>query len=199
MTERGITLEQFKILLSPIRPGRISSRKQGGKDLSYVEAWDIKAHLTRIFGFGNWDSEVLEYNHVDTRHYQTDQGKDMVEVVYNCRLGLTIRDTWGNLLCHHIEAAAGSASGPLSMLGDQHDNALKSAESDALKRCAINLGSQFGLSLYRDGSLAEVIKTTLVAPEGYEPPVITTEQTERLAQSLGTEKASLETGEREVR
>jgi hypothetical protein len=35
-----------------------------------------------------------------------------------------------------------------------------------LKRCAINLGSQFGLSLYKGGSLEEVIKQTVVTPDG---------------------------------
>ena len=43
--------------------------------------------------------------------------------------------------------------------------AIKTAESDALKRAAINLGTQFGLSLYNDGSLADVIHTTLDKPQ----------------------------------
>jgi hypothetical protein len=41
---------------------------------------------------------------------------------------------------------------------------LKSAISGALKRCAVNLGDQFGLSLYRDGSVAPVVQRSLVAP-----------------------------------
>ena len=39
--------------------------------------------------------------------------------------------------------------------------AVKTAESDALKRAAINLGTQFGLSLYQNGSLRDVIIQTL--------------------------------------
>jgi hypothetical protein len=35
--------------------------------------------------------------------------------------------------------------------------AVKSAESDALKRAAVYLGDQFGLSLYRDGSTSRVV------------------------------------------
>jgi recombination DNA repair RAD52 pathway protein len=160
-----ITAEQYRVLMTPIRASRVSSRRQGGKDLHYVEAWEIKAHLTRIFGFGNWDSEIVDYHHIGDRAYTKD-GKDMVEVIYNCRVQLTIRDANGDFLCRHSEAAAGSTSWQMSTLGEHHDNALKSAESDALKRCAINLGSQFGLSLYKGGSLEEVIKQTVVTPDG---------------------------------
>jgi hypothetical protein len=39
--------------------------------------------------------------------------------------------------------------------------AIKTAESDALKRAAINLGTQFGLSLYNNGSPKDVVGTTL--------------------------------------
>jgi recombination DNA repair RAD52 pathway protein len=42
--------------------------------------------------------------------------------------------------------------------------AIKSAESDALKRAAINLGTQFGLSLYNNGSLRDVVIQTLDQP-----------------------------------
>jgi hypothetical protein len=46
--------------------------------------------------------------------------------------------------------------------GDVHDMAIKTAESQALKRCATNLGDQFGLSLYRNGSADPVVTVTLV-------------------------------------
>jgi hypothetical protein len=36
--------------------------------------------------------------------------------------------------------------------------AIKTAETQALKRCAINLGDQFGLSLYRNGSTAPLVR-----------------------------------------
>jgi hypothetical protein len=39
--------------------------------------------------------------------------------------------------------------------------AIKTAESDALKRAAINLGTQFGLSLYNNGSMRDVVVQTL--------------------------------------
>jgi hypothetical protein len=38
---------------------------------------------------------------------------------------------------------------------------MKTALSQALKRCAVNLGDQFGLSLYNDGSQAPVVLRSL--------------------------------------
>jgi hypothetical protein len=68
---------------------------------------------------------------------------------------LTIHD----LGCRYTEAAVGSAS--LPRRGEAHDMAIKTAESDGLKRAAINLGTQFGLSLYNDGTLKDVVGATL--------------------------------------
>ena len=48
--------------------------------------------------------------------------------------------------------------------GESHDMAVKTAESDAIKRAAINLGTQFGLSLYNNGSLKDIVVMTLSSP-----------------------------------
>lgn len=188
-TERGkVTKEQHDYLLNPLRKSRIAKRRQGGKDLSYLEAWDVKAHLTRIFGFGNWDLEMLDYRFVDARAYVGSQNKDSVEIIYSARMQLTIRDTNGREIARYSEGAVGSASGQVSNVGDLHDNALKTAASDATKRCAINLGTQFGLSLYNDGDTEDIIRTVLVRPEGAEkglPPEPTPQQKDALAQSVG--------------
>lgn len=184
----SITPQQYEQLRAPLNATRVAHREQGGKQLSYLETWDVRAHLIRMFGFGNFDVETLEYTYVGAREYTTQQGKDMVEVIYTARVRLTVRDSEGLHLCTYTEAAGGDASGPVSMLGSHHDNALKSAESDALKRCAVNLGTQFGLSLYQDGSTRDVVKGTLVKPEGWEPPVPDEKAVEALKHSLGAEQ-----------
>lgn len=202
----GLSQEQYTTLMRPLNATRIAKRSQGGKSLSYLEAWDVKAHLTRVFGFLNWDAEMLDYNFVGVRDYMSEpksgEPKPMVEVIYSARMRLTVR-TFGEEGkvdggATFTEAAVGSASGPASMLGDHHDNALKTAASDALKRCAINLGTQFGLSLYDDGRTADVIKRTLVLPSGVtrEPPTDKmTEAQERLQQSLGAQEIESSVGE----
>lgn len=168
MTEHthGINAEQYDVLMQPLRPHRVAKRTVSGRELSYLEAWDVKAHLTRIFGFGNFDSETIHEQFLGAREYESDKGKDMVEVIWHARHRLVVRDQHGGEIARYCEGAVGSASGPVTQTGDLHDNALKSAASDALKRCATNLGTQFGLSLYANGSKNDVVKTTLVRPEG---------------------------------
>lgn len=45
---------QIEQLLKPINPTRIG---KDGKGFSHLEAWDVRAHLTRIFGFVNWSGQ----------------------------------------------------------------------------------------------------------------------------------------------
>jgi recombination DNA repair RAD52 pathway protein len=184
----GFNAKQLEILAKPINTSRIAKRSQGGKQLSYLEAWDVKAHLIRVCGYGNFDSELLDYGHVTTREYESvNEKRPMVEVIYFARVRLTVRDEAGDFICTYVEGACGSASGPVGMLGEQHDNALKTAESDALKRCAINLGNQFGLSLYDNGTTSDVVKGTALdeskpnAPQGNAEK----EAADRVAHSLG--------------
>lgn len=183
-----LTIKQYDQLRKPLNSTRVAKREQGGKQLSYLESWDVRAHLIRMFGYGNFDTEVVNYEYVGAREYVTGNGKDMVEVVYSAKVRLTVRDENHDYLCSYVEAACGSASGPQTMLGDQHDNALKTAASDALKRCAINLGTQFGLSLYQDGSTRDVVRDTLVKPDGWEPPPTDAEAAARLQHSLGAQE-----------
>jgi recombination DNA repair RAD52 pathway protein len=186
----SINAAQYETLMRPLNATRIAKRPQGGKQLSYLESWDVRAHLIRVFGFGNFDAQMLDYHHVATREYTTGE-KDMVEVIYAARMQLTLRDEDGFTLGTYAEAAVGSTSGPASMLGEHHDNALKTAASDALKRCAINLGSQFGLGLYDGGSTREVIRGTVVVPKGYKKPDKkgTEEQEKNLEASVGSSEA----------
>jgi len=144
--------EQYEQLLRPLNPDRISQREQAGRKLTYLEAWDVKAHLIRIFGFGgwNWNVTTAELAFED----KTDKGT--WNVGYKVIGNLTVPCLE---YCSYTEAAVGSAT--LGQRGEAHDMAIKTAESDALKRAAINLGTQFGLSLYNNGQLEDVVRQTL--------------------------------------
>lgn len=142
---------QYEQLLKPLNESRVAKRGQAGRQLSYLEAWDVKAHLIRIFGFGGWSADVLESNLA----FEDKNEKGQWNVGYKVVLQLSIP----SLLCTYTEAAVGSAT--LPQRGEAHDMAIKTAESDALKRAAINLGTQFGLSLYNNGSMRDVVVQTL--------------------------------------
>jgi recombination DNA repair RAD52 pathway protein len=139
--------------MKPLNPSRVAKRQQAGRNLSYLEAWDVKAHLIRIFGFGGWSWDVLA---AEQAFESEKDGK------WNVGYRVVGRLMIPNLDCTYTEAAVGSAT--LPQRGEAHDMAVKTAESDAIKRAAINLGTQFGLSLYNNGDLKDVVKATLIVP-----------------------------------
>jgi recombination DNA repair RAD52 pathway protein len=142
--------QQREKLLEPVHPGRIKHRSQGGKQLSYLEGWDVRATLIRIFGFGGFSADVID-TQVVTHEPPT--------VLVTLRLTVHgISPTGGDVT--YTEAAIGSSRGQIDW-----DMAVKTAETDALKRAAINLGDQFGLSLYNNGATAPVIVRTLDTEE----------------------------------
>jgi recombination DNA repair RAD52 pathway protein len=137
-----------------LNKNRVETRRVQGRDLSYVTAWDIKAALIRMFGFGGFSAEVIESQIVMVRNQQSDpafvddKGKPKTpEISAQSTVRLTVFGIGPRGEdAVYTETAIGSNSG--WTYGDTADNAIKSASSDALKRCATYLGTQFGLSLY---------------------------------------------------
>jgi len=148
----SLSKEQISELLKPIDPARVG---KDGKGFSHVEAWDIRRTMNRIFGFGGWSADVGKMELVAEREVQTRQGKPAWNVVYRAQCVLRLGDAFGDGYATYTEWAAGDATNPT--LADAHDQAIKTAESQAFKRCAVNLGDQFGLSLYKDGSLEATV------------------------------------------
>jgi hypothetical protein len=164
-----LTPQQIEVLLRPIKPGRVATRD----GLSNVEAYDIRAALTRMFGFGRWDEIAAEPTEIlYEQQTETKAGKPAYKVAYRASRRLVIRDQHGEHLCCHDGSAVGESVMPDFKRGDAHDMAIKTAESQALKRAAINMGDQFGLSLYAGGSLAPVVAAVV----GFAPPVHSTPQ-----------------------
>lgn len=158
-----LTRSQVEALLRPINPRRVL---QDNKGMSHVSQQDVRAHLTRIFGFGGWSSEVVALDLVREAPGLDRQGKEKGwAVTYRCVLRLTIRDPEGHELARFEDAATGTSPN-LPTLGDAHDFACKVSVSMALKRCATNLGDGFGLSLYNKGQTAPLVIGTLVMPDG---------------------------------
>ena len=93
--------------------------------LSYLEAWDVKAHMIRVFGFAKWSWVVQAKLYEDER-----DGKD---VAYKIVGSLQGRRCVQRGCCGICEASSRGEA--------QHG--YKTAESDAFKRAAINLGDQF--------------------------------------------------------
>ncbi|MEK9521427.1 Rad52/Rad22 family DNA repair protein [Streptomyces venezuelae] len=150
---RDLTPEQLATLLAPINPSRVQTLNKQ----SHVEAWDVRRWLTRVFGFGGWSVETLELACVA----QVEVNPGRWTVVYRAQVRLTVRTPDGRTLSSWEDGASGDAPNQKA-IGDAHDMAMKTALSQALKRCAVNLGDGFGLSLYNDGSRRPVVQWSAV-------------------------------------
>ncbi|HEY9371296.1 Rad52/Rad22 family DNA repair protein [Streptomyces sp.] len=148
-------------LLQPIKETRVL---EDGKGHSHVSQQDITAHLIRVFGFGSFDTDIVKVECVFEQPRMTQDGKQTGrwDVCYRALLRLTIRDADGNEVCHYEDGSTATAQNQTR--GDAHDLAYKSALSLAKKRTAINLGDQFGLSLYNKGQMTALVQRTLVLP-----------------------------------
>lgn len=167
----GLTTPQLRLLLKPVNPNRVGKLPKTG--LAHMEAWDIRRQLIRTFGFGGFDIETISLDLVaETSEVRRKKNREGVEygdpytawtVIYRAQVRLTVKDTDGRVLGRWEDGAVGDSSNQPSR-GDAHDMATKTALSQGLKRCATNLGDQFGLSLYNNGSREAVVNWSAAHP-----------------------------------
>ena len=127
--------EQVEKLKEPILAANVKEREAGwgGKDntLAYVEGYHVIAEANRIFGFGGWSSETIETTCVQN---------EPRAVSYIAKVRITVGDV--------IREGTGAGHGNQTNHGNNHESAIKEAETDARKRAFMQFGNQFGLSLY---------------------------------------------------
>lgn len=185
-----LTAEQVEQLLRPINPRRVL---KDGKGKSHVSQQDITAHLIRVFGFGNFDLEVLNVELV----FETplDEKGAKWTVCYRALVRLTVRDQAGDIIAYHEDGSSATAQNQTR--GAAHDLAYKSAISLSKKRCAINWGDQFGLSLYNKGQMTALVMDTMIGrSEKYAPKVekATIEEGVEQQVSLGNDETDYDDG-----
>ena len=127
--------EQVEKLNEPILGANVKEREAGwgGKDntLAYVEGYHVIAEANRIFGFGGLSSETIETTCVQN---------EPRSVSYIAKVRITVGDV--------IREGTGAGHGNQTNHGNNHESAIKEAETDARKRAFMQFGNQFGLSLY---------------------------------------------------
>lgn len=162
--KRGtLTDAQIKRLLHGVGEARVAETR----GMSYIPQHEIRAELTRVFGFGNWDTSVHDVTLMyEEQRPGTGQNKDKMYwfAGYRCAVTLRIRDYNGDPIAEFTEYHA-EENAPQPNRGEAHALALTACESYALRRAAIGLGDRFGLSLYNFGSTAPMVKGTLQALE----------------------------------
>ncbi|MCZ4509901.1 Rad52/Rad22 family DNA repair protein [Streptomyces sp. ActVer] len=153
-----LTEQQIKVLFGGLHQSRVGHNQKG---FAHVQQWDVRRFLIRVFGFGGYDTELLSIDCV--REIPIPSGKDgngndkfRWTVVYRVHQRLTVKDITGRPIASFDGVATGDAQNQPG-LGDAHDGAVKEADSQSLKRAAVNLGDAFGLGLYNGGKTDPVV------------------------------------------
>jgi DNA recombination protein Rad52 len=133
--------DQKALLEAPLSRAHVKGRKQGGRNVSYVEGWHVIAEANRIFGFDGWSSSTIEIICVAEKEREIGEAK---------------RPGWGVTYTARVRVIAGEITrdgtgaghGIDVDLGQAHESAIKEAETDARKRALMTFGNPFGLALY---------------------------------------------------
>jgi hypothetical protein len=154
-----LSKEQVDKILAGINPGRVSERD----GQSYLQAYEVRAQMARVYGIARWSSEVVEQHMLFEREVKTKAGKDAWYVGYRSIVKITVYAPDGTYLATYTEGHAGSSTHP--ELGEAHGNAITNSESYAFKRAAVMaLLDDGGLSLYGRGSKRPLVNRTLFYP-----------------------------------
>ena len=135
------TDEQKAELAKPLNKSNVHSRKQGGRNVSYIEGWKAIEEANRIFGFGGWIRETVDIKCVAEKDREIGDRKDPG---YGVSYVAKVRITVGTI----VREGVGAGHGIDRDLGQAHESAIKEAETDAMKRALMTFGYPFGLALY---------------------------------------------------
>lgn len=135
----AFTSEQTAMLEEPLAKSEISTRKQAGIDLDYVDGFYVIDQANKVFGFDGWEGVVRDITRVQEAETLKD-GRTQHRVAYICTYRLTVNGV--------TREDVGFGNGIDSDIGKAHESASKEAVTDAMKRCFRTFGYRFGLALY---------------------------------------------------
>lgn len=130
------TPEQQAALNADLNRARIKTRRQSGRELSYVDGFYVIDRLNEVFGPGGWSYQVQP---MQACQPYTDE-KSQSRITFTALVTLKIGDC--------VITDVGAGHGIDRDLGQAIESAIKEAATDALKRCAKSLGRSMGLALY---------------------------------------------------
>ena len=144
-------------LAAPLDLNNVKQRKgAGGRKLDYISGEHAIAEANRIFGFDGWSCETVHMECVK-------ENPPTYIARVRVRAGGVTREGWGG------------------DNGNDHENAVKSAETDAIKRALRTFGNQFGLPLYDKEENAEnLTRGSEPAPTPRPTPSAENKRTEKL-------------------
>ena len=175
MTEERLTPEQLTELTKPLDPRMISKRKAGFSSVSYLEGHHAIDQANRIFGFGQWGTEIVSLDQVVLYDPLTGEA---IGVEYRALVRISVAGclpvmdvgsqpvtTWNvedQVMSRrekakkslHEEITPEERRSARAVIVEAHEQAKKGAVTDAIKRAFRLFGSQFANGLYGDGPIA---------------------------------------------
>ena len=135
------TPETILELQKPLDKSVVATRKQSGREVSYIEGWHAIAEANRVFGYGEWHRETVYCKEVSRVQIKVgEQKRDGWKVGYEAKVKITVGDV--------VREGTGHGCGSMTDLFDCIESACKEAETDAMKRAFMTFGNPFGLALY---------------------------------------------------
>ena len=121
---QGLSPEIVALLEQPLNRKLVARRRTvQGETLRYLEGHVVIQQANRVFGYGNWGSELagpIEYRPLATSDGTNGHG------IYSASVRVTVRG------CQpHADVGTGAVVEPTT---EGHDTAIKGAVTDALKR-----------------------------------------------------------------
>ncbi|WP_313044980.1 RAD52 family DNA repair protein [Brevundimonas sp.] len=180
----SFTPEQNAALSAPLDRSVVAEREQGGKRLSYIEAWHAIAEANRVFGFDGWNRETVELRQLGAPR----EVNGKMRVGYSAKVRITVLTPTGSLI---VREGCGFGSGIDRDEDQAHESALKEAESDAMKRALMTFGNPFGLALY-DKTQANVVVVEPAAVTAAKAAIDLCRSEDELTQWSADNKAALD-------
>lgn len=166
------TIEQLRQELDAKIPrSEIKTRDGGGVTLDYLSSYYVIKRLNEVLGQGSWSYAVNELRLVhagpfEKKNWKTQQMETNHSAHYLAQVRLTVmfgKDDYVN-----FEDVGYGDGTDKTMPGKAHELAAKEAVTDAVKRCAKNLGMSLGLALYdkEQENVSEEVAETKPRPTG---------------------------------
>jgi DNA repair and recombination protein RAD52 len=131
-----LTDETLDFLKKPLNHKRVKTRRQGGREVSYLEGHDVISCANYAFGFGKWGYETVQVEYMPSPN----PGYYVARVRLQVAGCVPVTDEGIGIIAKARDAAEATP--------EAHETARKGAITDGLKRCLRSFGNQFGNSLY---------------------------------------------------
>ena len=170
---------QNNALAAPLDRERIAHRSESGRQLSYLEGWDVMEMANTIFGYDGWGYSITRL--------EVAAGVWLATVLTTVNAGgepLVREDVGIGIPAKPRDVAEASPAA--------QETAIKGAVTDALKRALRGYGDAFGLSLYdKDGvdvkppatkaTQTATATATVTKADAAKPVTLTKERADKLA------------------